>query len=819
MEFPDLPDSIGLSIRNPSPTNNHTNPHNINKDSNKQLKVTHPSPIDLRSPETSRQSHLHSQQRRRNEAQSNTQSSNNSVISSSNRSVQSTDNDFIDIEPSIQLILSNNKALVNEVKRLRIENARLTQIIDKLVGNRNVQNLSINGTTISTSSNSPIIQSNTPLVKHSTVPINDHSASKRPLAQALNQSAAPHVAQQPSIIHQSLDIDNDQTLDEISQARREPSLSAADKLLNELDASSDTCSESVFLSNRFTPHSEPPLKRRKIVSNERVAQYQQIDLSTALSSIRNAKQFRYEANAVFADQDFSGAVALYNQACASLNALIDMIEHVASNDLPENDRVTQQSIINEFSLSVASRITAYFRMNNIVDARKDVSHLLLLRPTWYKTHSLHASCLEHETKLVDASSNQVHKLLLQAVAAYNRALDCNPSERDRLRLVSKLSAVRQRVATLTDGGLPFETLVDGGVHDQSVNQSIRPHDDQSLKHLRIHDNQSIKPPDDQSIKPSPVQEVNPQPSVIAKNSAHDADQALELRDLTFAIDIPPSPTHKVGQPIDDNMSTESRLSKRSPQSRSSNYQAFPLITISSLTELLGLEILDEAYSQTDHISRVKASVLGKIDDNGLSSRLVLHARWREFPSGGKRKRDNLDAGSYTSRDLSIEFKYSKVADWHCDCLSSRTHPSRLCVHMAASLLVLKAKQEASSSSSEQTTPLEVDTEHALSDQQLERSKTLYQMYEAMSSQQLGQILAANHLSTTGKKSQLVARCVECNLRGVPDNCPRCNGHTFYANGMYHCKGRYDADSKRVEYCSWHEAHWSTTPWRAPDDLE
>ncbi len=77
-------------------------------------------------------------------------------------------------------------------------------------------------------------------------------------------------------------------------------------------------------------------------------------------------------------------------------------------------------------------------------------------------------------------------------------------------------------------------------------------------------------------------------------------------------------------------------------------------------------------------------------------------------------------------------------------------------------------------------------------------------------------LQNNHLLVSGRKSELVDRCVEAILFGIPPKCPRCNrGQLRYANDGYYCLGYYSESKKAKVDCDYH-AKWDeipTEPWR------
>ena len=158
-----------------------------------------------------------------------------------------------------------------------------------------------------------------------------------------------------------------------------------------------------------------------------------------------------------------------------------------------------------------------------------------------------------------------------------------------------------------------------------------------------------------------------------------------------------------------------------------------------------------------------------------------------------------------------------------------------CEHIGAMLLTLQAKQQQAllhqtadkENAAASMTPskrlaltssqptLYVSPAHRLSaaDEQRDRSLAVY--YEAMKQEQLKALLKANDSKTSANvKAELVARCVEEELWGVPEKCTVCRyGNMYYAGGVWRCRGMFDKEKKQYVRCDHVAKDWPTRPWR------
>jgi len=68
---------------------------------------------------------------------------------------------------------------------------------------------------------------------------------------------------------------------------------------------------------------------------------------------------------------------------------------------------------------------------------------------------------------------------------------------------------------------------------------------------------------------------------------------------------------------------------------------------------------------------------------------------------------------------------------------------------------------------------------------------------------LGALLQKNGLPKAGKKDELVERCAESKVLGVPPECPTCEKAKLkfaMATGKFSCPGFFDSEEKRFKRC-------------------
>jgi hypothetical protein len=157
-----------------------------------------------------------------------------------------------------------------------------------------------------------------------------------------------------------------------------------------------------------------------------------------------------------------------------------------------------------------------------------------------------------------------------------------------------------------------------------------------------------------------------------------------------------------------------------------------------------------------------------------------------------------------------------------------------CEHIGAMLLTLQAKQQAllhppadKENAAASLTPskraalssshpfLYVSPAHRLSSADEQRDRSLAAHYESMKQDQLKAALKANDSKTSANvKSELVARCVEEELWGVPEKCSVCRyGNMYYAGGVWRCRGTFDREKKQYVRCDHVAKDWRTRPWK------
>ena len=157
-----------------------------------------------------------------------------------------------------------------------------------------------------------------------------------------------------------------------------------------------------------------------------------------------------------------------------------------------------------------------------------------------------------------------------------------------------------------------------------------------------------------------------------------------------------------------------------------------------------------------------------------------------------------------------------------------------CEHIGAMLLTVQAKQHAllqpagdkENGADMSLTPskraalassqpsLYVTPSHRPSAADEQRDRALAAHYSSMKQDALKAALKANNAKTSATvKSELVARCVESELRGVPDKCTVCRyGNMYWAGGVWRCRGMYDVDKKQYVRCDNVAVDWPTRPW-------
>ena len=94
-------------------------------------------------------------------------------------------------------------------------------------------------------------------------------------------------------------------------------------------------------------------------------------------------------------------------------------------------------------------------------------------------------------------------------------------------------------------------------------------------------------------------------------------------------------------------------------------------------------------------------------------------------------------------------------------------------------------------------------------------------YKSMTISLLKDWLRANNMVMSGKKEDLVARCVDGEINGRLPRCPRCRMGKVTFNpdkGVYICPGFFDTDANMMIRCSFEEPKVERLPWIDPESL-
>lgn len=91
---------------------------------------------------------------------------------------------------------------------------------------------------------------------------------------------------------------------------------------------------------------------------------------------------------------------------------------------------------------------------------------------------------------------------------------------------------------------------------------------------------------------------------------------------------------------------------------------------------------------------------------------------------------------------------------------------------------------------------------------------LQRVYSSMTMAQLKEILRINDQNVSGRKAELVGRCVDGELHGGLPLCPRCGkGRLHMAEGVhYTCPGFWDQSAAAHKTRDFHAETVQRTPW-------
>ena len=264
----------------------------------------------------------------------------------------------------------------------------------------------------------------------------------------------------------------------------------------------------------------------------------------------------------------------------------------------------------------------------------------------------------------------------------------------------------------------------------------------------------------------------------------------------------------------------------------------PLITKESIRDLLG----SETFAVAGELHENKQFLQFMAEKGG-----VVRGRTREIAAKKSRVVEQM-----------CRFQADRCVEYSCNCMLGQ-EPNKAgeqvqkppqervrvngsaeevwryapCAHIGAMLLTLQGRQQAllqppvdKENDALSMTPskrlalasshptMYVTPAHRLSPAEEQRDRSLAERYSAMKSEQLSAALKANDSKSSGLKVELVARCVELELRGVPEKCSVCRwGNMYQAGGVWRCRGNYDKDRRQYVRCDHIALDWPTRPWK------
>ena len=264
----------------------------------------------------------------------------------------------------------------------------------------------------------------------------------------------------------------------------------------------------------------------------------------------------------------------------------------------------------------------------------------------------------------------------------------------------------------------------------------------------------------------------------------------------------------------------------------------PLITKEGIRDLLG----SETFAVAGELHENKQFLQFLVDKGG-----VVRGRTREVAAKKSRVLESM-----------CRFEADRCVEYSCHCMLGQ-EPNKAgeqvqkppqervrvngsaeevwryapCAHIGAMLLTLQGRQQAAlqptadkENDALSMTPskrlalasshptMYVSPAHRLSPAEEQRDRSLAERYSAMKSEQLKAALKANDSKSSGLKVELVARCVEEELRGVPEKCSVCGwGNRYQAGGVWRCRGTYDMDRRQYVRCDHIALDWPTRPWK------
>jgi len=386
----------------------------------------------------------------------------------------------------------------------------------------------------------------------------------------------------------------------------------------------------------------------------------------------------------------------------------------------------------------------------------------------------------------------------QALEALQRAVRCGVDERkDRVDLEEKIELARSIINKQLTTPLPQQRQVD------------------------------ISPCRSPVPKAQPSTNTSTPARLAGRFDRADGRQPLgEVTNTTAAAASAATPATPASQPA-------------KPHSSDKWLLQLPLITKDGIRDLLGRE----TFAVAGELHENKRFMQFMADKGG-----IVRGRTREV----EKKRTRLV-------EQMCRFEGDRCVEYRCQCMAGQEKDDKgefvqkppqekvrvdgsaeevwryaACEHIGAMLLTLQTKQQAllypttdKENAGATLTPskraalasshpnLYVTPAHHLSTADEQRDRTLAARYEAMKSDELKAALKANDSKTSANvKAELVARCVEEELWGVPDKCSVCkHGNMYYAGGVWRCRGMFDHVKKQYVRCDHVAKDWPTRPWR------